>query len=168
MRSSPDTQPAGVVILVTLGAIFGIFAFMAGLSVFGFGAFVTTSAGFLGVFFSILGFLVLVTGVLQIVVAYGAWLLREWSWRLGFLVGIAGIAINVLWLAAGASLGLGLVAILAALASLYCLDGSSVRTALGRPSPSRLGALGRRPTESTARKDRGHLIRRPIGPSEDN
>ena len=141
MRSAPDTQPTGVVVLVTLGAIFGIFTFIGGLSVFGFGAFVTSSPDFLGGFFSAIGFLALVIGVLEIVAAYGAWLLRAWSWRLGVLVAIASIVVNVLWVVAGGSVGFGVVGILAALVILYCLDARAVRGALGHPSTSLLTAF---------------------------
>jgi hypothetical protein len=167
MRTVPSTQPVGIVILVTLGAIFGIFGFFGGLSAFGFGAFVTTSAAFLGGLFSLIGVVVLVVGVLEIIVAYGAWLLRSWAWRLGVAVGVASMAVNILWMAAGAQFGFGLMGILAALAILYCLDSPTVRTALGHPSPSLLTALTRRPVERHT-KSQGQLVRRPIRPSDDN
>lgn len=167
MRSTPSTQPVGIVILVTLGAIFGIFGFFGGLSVFGFGAFVTSSASFLGTFFSLIGFLIVVVGVLEIVVAFGAWLLRSWAWRLGVLVGVASVAVNVLWVAAGGLLGFALMGTLGAIAMLYCLDSPTVRAALRHSSPSLLTALTRRPVAGQARS-RGQMVRRPIRPSDDN
>jgi hypothetical protein len=138
------TRPIGVTILAALAAAFGVFALLAGMAVFGFGAFVSTSAGLLSPAFSAVGFLVLVLGVAELLFAYGAWLLRTWAWQVGLTAWAASVGVHVLWLLAGASVGAQLLSIAASLAVLYYLDTPAVRTAFGQQPGSRLrGLIGR-------------------------
>lgn len=107
--------------------IFGALGIVEGLAAVTFGAFLATSGAVLGGLFSPIGLLVPVVGVLEVVFAGGAWLLRRWAWRLGVSVSIAALVIDALWMLAGAAVGPLLVAMTVSLALLYCLDTVPVR-----------------------------------------
>src|SRR5512140_673603 len=119
-------RPMGVTILAVLAAIGGIFALLG--TVCGFAAI------FILPFFGILvSLILLVSGVLNLVFAYGAWYLKPWGWTLGIAAeGLAVLSSLFNWILGYSNFGNFLVSLIIAGVIVYYLMTPEVKRAFGR------------------------------------
>ena len=125
MSSLLSSRPLGITIIAALALIAGVLGILASLTIFGLG-------GSLAAFS---GLVTLVIALVELVMAYGLWMLMPWSWRLA----VAMVLINPLWEIArfvfrGADPLNLLVALVFAAIWLYYLNMSNVRSALHAPA----------------------------------
>ena len=90
-------RPLGVTILAVLAAIGGVLGILAGVALMGLssassGLAISGLSGYLGLF----GGIVLITSVLELVLAYGFWTLKPWAWLLGIVLEIVGVGTSLL------------------------------------------------------------------------
>ncbi len=116
----------GVTILAVLAAIGGVFALL--------GTVCSIALIFALPFLSVLFALVtLVSGVLSLVFAYGAWYLKPWAWMLGLVAEGLAVLSNLVNLILGYSnFGSFLVSLVVAGAIVYYLMTPEVKRAFGR------------------------------------
>ncbi len=116
----------GVTILAVLAAIGGVLALL--------GTVCSFAAIFILPFFGILMSLVLlVSGVLSLVFAYGAWYLKPWAWMLGLVAEGLAVLSNLVNLILGYSnFGSFLVSLVVAGVIIYYLMTPEVKRAFGR------------------------------------
>ena len=85
----PIARPIGVTVLAILAAIGGVLLILSGLTLAGIsGAIADTGLGGMA---TVVGFVVILVGVLYLVLTYGLWTLKPWAWTLG--VGLQGASI---------------------------------------------------------------------------
>jgi len=137
-------RPQGVTILAILAAIGGIIALLFGVCIGVIGGAVggilaASGAPGVGALVGIgivLGvILTLITGVLDLVFAYGAWYLRPWGWTLGVAAAIFGIANELFRLifTHNSNFFGFLIGVAISGAILYYLFTPDVKKAFGRP-----------------------------------
>lgn len=128
------SRPLGITIMAIVAAIFGALGLLAGLALFGLsgllGAVGGASVAGQGMMSSLLA---LVTAVLALAFAYGAWTLKPWAWPLGLAFAAFAVVSGVIGLATGdtdaTSVVIGLA--IAAVVVWYLLR-PSVKAAFGR------------------------------------
>ncbi len=128
------SRPLGITIMAIVVAIFGALGLLAGLALFGLsgllGAVGGASVAGQGMMSSLLA---LVTAVLALAFAYGAWTLKPWAWPLGLAFAAFAVVSGVIGLATGdtdaTSVVIGLA--IAAVVVWYLLR-PSVKAAFGR------------------------------------
>jgi hypothetical protein len=134
---APQARPTGITILAILAAIGGVFGLLGGLAIIGLGG---VAAGYLGgtegaavgglAVFG--GLVVLVTAVLALAFAYGAWTLKPWAWMLGVIAEVLSLIGSALAVAGGSSISSQIIGVLIALGILYYLNTPNVKAAFGR------------------------------------
>ena len=125
MAGQAGSRPLGVTVIAVLALIAGLLGALASLTVFGLGGGVAAFSGTV----------TLVVAVVLLVMAYGLWMLRSWSWRLAAVMAV----VNFLWelarfLFRGADPLNLLVAVVFGAIWIYYLNLTSVRSALGAPA----------------------------------
>ena len=125
MSGLSGSRPLGITIVAVLALIAGVLGLLASWTIFGLGG---SLAAFSGV-------VTLAIALVELVMAYGLWMLRAWSWRLA----VAMALINPLWeiarfLFRGADPLNLIVAVVFAGIWIYYLNMAGVRSALGAPS----------------------------------
>jgi len=125
-------RPTGVTILAILAAIGGVFGIFGGLTLLVSGDFIGAAAGStaLGDLASLVGAVLLVSGIFGIAFAWGAWGLRPWAWLLGVVIQAVNIVIGVFQLINGQSGSILGIAIAAGIT--YYLFQPSIKAAFGR------------------------------------
>ncbi len=91
LSGMPETlagRPTGVTIIAVLAAIGGVFGIFGGLLLIGVGGFagVATGSGAFGGLVALFGAVALISGILSLVFAWGAWGLQPWAWTLGVVL----------------------------------------------------------------------------------
>ncbi len=122
-------RPLGVVILVILQVIGGIFWLGASASAFvgaGMAAMVPVFGWLAGGVLVILGLIALFLGLLSFFVAYGLWNGRAWAWTLAILFSLLGIIMGIL------SLPGGILNILIGIVVIYYLTRPHVKAFFGK------------------------------------
>lgn len=119
-------RPLGVTILAILAAVGGILGLLGSLAWLGL-----LGAG--GGIYMILGLALLVTSVLYLAFAYGAWTLQPWGWTLGVGLSVASIVITLLQVTQNMQTLVGaLISIAISGVILYYLFQPDVKAAFGR------------------------------------
>ena len=127
----PTARPTGITILAILAAIGGVFSILGGLTLIGLGGALAT--GGLGGMAALVGFLVLILGVLYLVLAYGFWTLKPWAWLLGVGLQGASIVLTIIQLIGGTTnIVSAVISIAISAAILYYLYQPHVKAAFGR------------------------------------
>ena len=127
----PTDRPTGITILAVLAAIGGVFSILGGIALVGLGGALAT--GGLGGMAALVGFLVLILGVLYLVLAYGFWTLQPWAWLLGVGLQAASIVLTLIQLIGGTSnIVSAVISIAISAAILYYLYQPHVKAAFGR------------------------------------
>ncbi len=122
-------RPLGIVILVILQVIGGIFWLGASASAFmgaGVAAMVPVFGWLAGGILILLGLIALFLGLLSFFVAYGLWGGRPWAWTLAILFAILGVIMGIL------SLPGGILNILIGIVIIYYLTRPHVKTFFGK------------------------------------
>lgn len=124
------TRPTGVIILVVLEVISGIFALLAGLAFSALGAFMMFPAGgmpeFLAALVGVLGFVFIILGIVSFLLAYGLWNGRVWAWTWALIFAVIGIIIGLVQLPGS------IVGIIINLIVIYYLTRAHVKTFFGK------------------------------------
>lgn len=127
-------RPLGITIMAIIAAIFGVLGLLAGLALFGLSGLLGMVGGSSVVQQSMVSsLLALVTAVLALAFAYGAWTLKPWAWPLGLAFAAFAVVSGVVGLATGDTeitsvvVGVAIAAIVA-----YYLMTPGVRVAFGR------------------------------------
>jgi hypothetical protein len=123
-----------VTILAILALIGGIFSVIAGLGALGFGGIVASATGStqLGTLVVIGGVLLVVTGAIDLLFAYGAWTLQGWGWALGIIGQLATIVVSIILVVGGSSITSQVIGVAIAIVILYYLNQPHVKAAFGR------------------------------------
>ena len=125
MSGPTSARPTGVTVVAVLALIAGALGIVASLAIFQLGG---RTAAFSGV-------ITLAIGLADLVMGYGFWMLRPWSWKLAFaLVFIGPVWEIVRWLYRGADPLNLVVAIVFAGIWLYFLNLPSIRTIFAAPT----------------------------------
>jgi uncharacterized membrane protein (DUF2068 family) len=121
-------RPTGVTILAILALIGGILGLVGGLFLFG----IASTFAVLGIsgLATIVAIVLIVGGVLDLFLAYGAWNLRPWAWTLGIVAEIVAIVSQVLYI--GNGLANSIIGIAIAVGIIYYLYQPRVRRAFGQ------------------------------------
>ena len=116
----------GVTILAVLAAIGGLFALL--------GTVCSITLIFLLPFFAVLiSLILLVSGVMNLIFAYGAWYLKPWGWTLGIAAaGLAVLSSLFNWILGYSNFGNFLVSLVIAGVIVYYLMTPEVKRAFGR------------------------------------
>jgi uncharacterized membrane protein (DUF2068 family) len=124
-----QTRPPGLTLLAVMVAVAGVVTLLAGIAYMIVGGAVgaTTALGGLG---SVLAVLLLLTGIVDLAFAYGAWTLKPWGWPLGLIGAGLMIVTAVLRIVDNPSSAIISIAISAAI--VYYLNTSAVKAAFGR------------------------------------
>lgn len=136
-------RPTGVTILAVLAAIGGVLGLLGACTLFGAGLFGAAALSSLGAggaavaqvgFMTILsGILILVSSVLDLAFAYGAWFLKPWGWMLGIVSQGFSIFVQLVYLVTGSG---GFFSFLISVAIsgviIYYLMTPDVKKAFGR------------------------------------
>jgi hypothetical protein len=137
MTAQPRTigpRTTGITILAALSAIVGVLNLYGGLSSLSFAGlmgleWVVTYGGLVVV----ISLLSLVTGILQLRFAYGAWTLRPWAWTIGVWSAVLGIVLALVPIVSRSPMIQGaLILIAISGAILYYLNTPAVKSAFGR------------------------------------
>ena len=102
-----------------------------------------TGSGALGGLAALIGAITLISGILSLLFAWGAWGLQPWAWTLGVVLMAVNIVLGLYQLINGSSGALFSIAISAAIT--YYLFRPEIRAAFGRA-----GAPGRRASVPSA------------------
>jgi uncharacterized membrane protein (DUF2068 family) len=124
-------RPMGVTILAVLAAIGGVIDVLAGIVLLGVS---TVSASFalpIAGLASVLGFLLVATGILDFVFAYGAWGLKPWAWMLGIVLMVVRVVLDVLTFQSSSAVGLVEGIVISGII-IYYLYRPNVRAAFGQ------------------------------------
>lgn len=127
-------RPLGITIIAIVAAIFGVLGLLAGLALFGLSGLLGAVGGAdlagQGMASSLLS---LVTAVLALAFAYGAWTLKPWAWPLGLAFAAFAVVSGVVGLATGDTEITGVVigVAIAALVAYYLMT-PGVKAAFGR------------------------------------
>jgi hypothetical protein len=125
MSGSVGARPLGITIIAALAFIAGVLGLLASLAIFGLGGSLAVTSGSI----------TLAISIAEIALGYGFWMLKPWSWRVGFALAIANAAWEVArFLFRGADPLNLLVAIVFAAIWLYYLNLPGIRSALGAPA----------------------------------
>lgn len=125
-------RPTSITVLAVVAFIFGILGVLGALSVLSAAAVPGSSGGNVGDLLLVYGVSLLVASALQLAFGSGALLLKPWAWTLGVALQVLAIALALLYVFLGASLGGQLLSIVpAALILLYLLT-PAIRRAFGR------------------------------------
>lgn len=127
-------RPLGITIMAIIAGIFGALGFLAGLALFGLSGLLGSVGGASVVGQSMLSSLfALVTAILALAFAYGAWTLKPWAWPLGLAFAGFAVVSGVIGLATGdtefSSVVIGLV--IAGVVAWYLMT-PGVKAAFGR------------------------------------
>lgn len=134
MGPGSQARPLGVTILAILAAIGGVFGALGGIGIVFLGGVAATVTGGLGAIVAILGLVLLALSVVELVLAYGFWMLRQWAWKLGFILEAAAVLLGIVQvLAGGSSISSLLVTVVVAGIILYYLNTPDVRKAFATP-----------------------------------
>jgi hypothetical protein len=136
-------RPMGATVIAIIDGILGVLVVLGGLLVIlggsllgGLAGSSTGDASVGGLFAGlgiVLGIIVLIVGALYLLIAYGVWKARPWSWMLGMVVSIIFLVFAVLGLGSGVSAST-IVSILAPAVVIYFLWTPAVKRYLGRPA----------------------------------
>ncbi|MGI8658030.1 MAG: hypothetical protein ACR2K4_04570 [Candidatus Limnocylindria bacterium] len=127
-------RPLGITIMAIIAGIFGVLGLLAGLALFGLsgllGAVGGASVAGQGMLSSLFA---LVTAIIALAFAYGAWTLKPWAWPLGLAFAGFAVVSGVIGLASGdtgaSSVIIGLV--IAGVVAWYLMT-PGVKAAFGR------------------------------------
>ena len=136
-------RPTGVTIMAIVAAIGGVFSLISVVCILGIGALAgalidragaPAAAGVaIGIIVVLGGLIVLVSGVLSLAFAFGAWNLKPWAWMLGIITeGISAIGALIRLVTPGGTFILPLITILVAGLIVYYLFTPEVKRAFGR------------------------------------
>lgn len=124
-------RPMGVTILAVLAAIGGVVDILAGLVLVGLSAVTASFALPIAGLASVLGILLVATGILDFVFAYGAWGLKPWAWMLGIVLMVARVVLDVLTFQSSSAAGLVEGVVISGII-IYYLYRPHVRRAFGQ------------------------------------
>jgi hypothetical protein len=145
MGVAPLARPTGATVVAVIEGILGILAILAGVLAMGLmgaaggiiGSSADPDAAGVGALFAGLGFvlgvIVIAIGVLYILIAYGVWKGRGWSWMLGVIVSIIALVFGVLGLTSGINAS-SIISVALPAIVLYFLWTPDVKRWLGRPA----------------------------------
>jgi uncharacterized membrane protein (DUF2068 family) len=121
-----------VTIIAILAAIGGVFAILGGITLLIGGSFIgaATGSAALGSLASIFGAVLLVSGVLDLIFAWGAWGLQPWAWTLGVVLQAVALVLGLYNLINGNSGAIVSIAVAAVIT--YYLFRPEIRAAFGR------------------------------------
>ena len=126
-------RPTGITILAILALIGGIFGVIGGIAMLGLSAVAATGgAGLSAAVVVVIGIVLLVSGALNLVFAFGAWSLKPWAWTLGIAVQVLGLVIAIVQGATNGNWGNQVVSIVIAIIILYYLNTRGVKEAFGK------------------------------------
>jgi len=132
--ASPATRerPTGVTILAILAAIGGVFGIFGGLTLLLSGQAIGAATGStsLGDLASIVGAVLLISGIFGIAFAWGAWGLQPWAWMLGVIIQAVNIVVGLFQLINGQAGSVVGIAIAAGIT--YYLFQPGIKAAFGR------------------------------------
>ena len=142
MQTAPQ-RPTGVTILAIAAAIGGILSLISVVCIIGIGALAgaiidragapAAAGAALGVIVILGGLVVLVSGLLSLIFAFGAWNLRPWAWMLGVITeGISAAGALIRLVTPGGTFILPLLSILIAGLIVYYLFTPEVKRVFGR------------------------------------
>jgi hypothetical protein len=127
-----QTRPTGITILAVLSAVGGVLALLAGIALVTLTGVVASASG-LGGFVAIAGLLLILTGILDLAFAYGAWTLQPWAWILGIASAILSIVSALLRVVDNnGSISSAILSIAISAAILYYLNTPAVKAAFGK------------------------------------
>jgi hypothetical protein len=137
MSGSAQARPTGITILAILALIGGVFSVLGGLALVGLGGLAGGMVGgaegaAIGGLAIISGLIALVSGVIGIAFAYGAWTLKPWGWLLGVAFAILSLVSSGLTIVGGGDIGGVIISVLIAGGILYYLNTPTVKTAFAR------------------------------------
>lgn len=128
-------RPTGITVLAILSFIGGVLAIFAGLALVGLSGAIAAAAGGGGGLATILGLLLLVFGVLELILGYGFWTLKQWAWSMGVALQAAGIVLDVIqFINNGSQLVSVIISIAISAAIIWYLFQPHVKAAFGRPA----------------------------------
>lgn len=134
ISATPATieRPTGVTILAILAAIGGVFGIFGGLTLLVSGAYIGAATGStdLGGLASLVGAVLLISGIFGVAFAWGAWGLRPWAWLLGVVIQAVNIVIGAFQLINGQTGSILGIAIAAGIT--YYLFQPGIKAAFGR------------------------------------
>jgi uncharacterized membrane protein (DUF2068 family) len=123
------TRPPGLTILAVMGTVAGLVALLAGVAY----AIVSRAAGAttpLGGLEPVLAVLLFVTGVVDLIFAFGAWTLRPWGWTVGLVA--AGLMIVSALIRVVDNPTSAVISIAISVVIIYYLNTAAVKAAFGR------------------------------------
>ncbi len=125
-------RPTGITILAVLAAIGGVFGIFGGIALLLGGAFIgaATGSGALGGLAAVVGAILLISSILSLLFAWGAWGLQPWAWTLGVVIQAVSIVLGLFQLINGNSGAIISIAIAGAIT--YYLFRPEVQRAFGR------------------------------------
>jgi hypothetical protein len=145
MAAAPMGRPTGATVIAIIAAIQGVLLILVGLFVLLVGGALGGLIGGLaegegvpglgpvfaglGIFF---GIIIGAVGVLYILITYGVWGAKRWSWMLGVVVYIIALAFGVLGLAGGIDVGNLVIGVVLPVVVLYFFWQPDVKRYLGR------------------------------------
>ena len=134
--SAPPTtaRPMGITILAILSAIGGVLGILGGVALFSIGGLAGASTGSAALFGlgAIFGLILLVTGVANLVFAYGAWKMLPWAWTLGVALQVISLAVAALSIISGGDISSQIIGIVISAIILYYLFQPGIKAAFGR------------------------------------
>ena len=136
-------RPTGVTILAIVAAIGGVLSLVSEVCIIGLGALAgalisragapAVAGAALGIIFFLGGLIVLVSGVLRLTFAFGAWNLKPWAWMLGVIAeGISAAGALIRLVTPGGTFIFPLISILISGLILYYLFTPEIKRAFGR------------------------------------
>lgn len=130
-------RPTGITILAILALISGLFSLIGALTLFLGGALAAGASGVVGVALGALaiftGLVMLISALLSLAFAYGAWNLKPWGWLLGVVTQGFSLFSSLIALINGSDFGSQLFSLLVAGGILYYLFRPEIKAAFGRP-----------------------------------
>ena len=84
-------RPTGLTIIAILAGLGGLLNLVGGIQLLGLNASLYTAGGLI----PLLGFAGVALGIVGLVFAYGAWILRPWAWMLGVALCVASIVVDL-------------------------------------------------------------------------
>ena len=125
-------RPTGITILAILAAISGVFGILGSIALIGGGAFIGAQTGnaALGGLAAVVGAILLISSILSLLFAWGAWGLQAWAWTLGVVLQAVSIVLGLFQLING-NFG-AVISIAIAGAITYYLFTPGVQRAFGR------------------------------------
>ena len=124
-----QTRPSGIRILAVMVAVAGTVTLLAGVTYMGLAGNVGAPAT-LGGLGSVLAPLLLLTGIVDLAFAYGAWTLKPWGWTVGLIS--AGLMMVSALIRVGDNPSSAVISIAISAAIIFYLNKSAVKAAFGR------------------------------------